>query len=624
MPINREVYSDAEPEFIALTDTIPDEILEIDGIKDLDPLVAIKKYFKEDVSRWSTDPNSNITTKSPPGLRNEAYKPQDKYEGYLLFWRYLARKRGIERANEIIRSVFTGMLYINDLPQTNYPYCFAMDFMNVLVDGLPYHDLKSSPAKRLVSFMDEIRACTQKLSEQFAGAIGLTNALVLLAYFTEDCTDKEIENVIQSLIHNVNDALRPTGDSPFTNVSLFDHPTFDRLFGDTIFPNGEYIRDYWDEVDRIQHIYARFFTKGDPQSGRPYKFPVLTTCIHTDENGKIVDEEFFKFMADLNAERCITNWHTGSRLATCCRLTSDLSELKEKVRCDSFGNGGLAVGSHRVVTMNLHRLAMHARGDECAFISLLTHAQDMARDLLVVHKKDILRRRIDSGVLTFFDIGWCHPNQFFSTIGFIGLWDAYQELRPSGSYVDWAREILKKMEHRAKLYGMNDDDMAYNVEEIPGENAAVKLAMKDKYYSAGRGPDILSNQMVPLFTDIPFFDRIRIASELIGKVSGGSILHLNIADEMTLGANRELLRALIEKYKIPHFALNKGFSICAQDHSTTGLVEKCKTCGGPIVSVMTRVVGFFSPTSSWAPGRQIEFTKRQFYKSGDMVEVVVE
>jgi ribonucleoside-triphosphate reductase len=174
------------------------------------------------------------------------------------------------------------------------------------------------------------------------------------------------------------------------------------------------------------------------------------------------------------------------------------------------------------------------------------------------------------------------------------------------------------MDTFAKEAGKRNPGYAFNVEEIPGENACPKLAQKDNFLF-GTDLELLSNQMVPLYEEIDLFTRLRVCSEMMNLVSGGSIMHFNVADEMTYGANEELLRRLIEEYNIPHFALNKGFSTCKNNHTTVGLVETCPQCGAEIDTYTTRVVGFFTDTKDWIKQRrQYEFPNRQWYKDEEI------
>ena len=58
------------------------------------------------------------------------------------------------------------------------------------------------------------------------------------------------------------------------------------------------------------------------------------------------------------------------------------------------------------------------------------------------------------------------------------------------------------------------------------------------------------------------FDRLEVAGELMNKVSGGAILHLNLSSPMTPDASVALSKLLLEKYKITHWAANYGFTVC--------------------------------------------------------------
>jgi anaerobic ribonucleoside-triphosphate reductase len=144
-------------------------------------------------------------------------------------------------------------------------------------------------------------------------------------------------------------------------------------------------------------------------------------------------------------------------------------------------------------------------------------------------------------------------------------------------YSIFAEKTLKSMDSYAKEAGKRNKGFAFNVEEIPGENACPKMAMKDNF-NFGTNLELLSNQMIPLYADVDLFTKLKVSSKLMNLVTGSSIFHFNVADELTPGANIELLRRLIEDYRIPHFALNKGFSTCANNHTTIGLTDICPEC----------------------------------------------
>lgn len=670
--------------FVAMIESLPEELKKLEGINDIDPFSIADEYFFKPVADMSIDPNANITGKSPVNFYSEISKPQLKLRSYYLLWISLLKRYGSYNASEILMSVFTGLLYFHDITKLDVPYCFAPDTSFLMLEGRPYGWLPSAPPNKMRSFMGQLREMTMDYSQENAGAIGIANALVNLAYYTRnkreqlylladsfdgkmpmryraellvrsfsDNEDKfshtltkildsivyengdsqetlykvadfllnrEIEDEIQQTIHIFHNTFRVGGDSPFTNVSLFDMPTIMDVFKNNFYPDGSRVVDNLAEIMNVQFIYAQFFAKGSPVTGKPYRFPVTTINIKTNAEGKIIDQDFFRQMAELNREKCIFNWHIGEKIASCCRLTSDLAALKEQIRMDSFGNGGLSIGSHRVVTINLHHLALMASKENKSFFTLLNDAMSQAKKLLIVHKEDILKERVKSGMLKFFNINWANLNMFFSTFGFTGLYDAFQVLASHlgqesdlDTYAKFASAVLDSMEAYAKESGKQHDGFAFNVEEIPAENASPKMAKKDNFVF-NTNIELLSNQMIPLYHDTDIFTRLKISSKLMNKVSGGSILHLNVADQLTEGANIELLRRIIEDYKIPHFALNKGFSTCVNGHTTVGLVDECPECKGTIDTYTTRVVGFFTDTKDWIKARrEWEFPKRRWY-----------
>ncbi len=611
----------SDRDFIRLLDNIPQRILELEGLDEIDPFTIAKGYYENPIlADQSIDPNANINGKSPVNFYSEVAKPIMKLRCYYLFWKYLKTRWGIADANTIITNVLTGGIYIHDSSKPDVVYCFSPDTSFLMHEGRPYGWLPSIPPKKLRSFMGQVREMTMDFSQENAGAVGLANVLVNMAYYTarESISDKDIEDELQQTVHVFHNSFRVGGDPPFTNLSLFCRSSLFKTFKDSVYPDGSKVINNIDEIMRIQEIYARFFVKGSPKTNKPYRFPITTVNIRTDTTGKIIDKDFFNLMADLNREKCVFNWHKGEKIANCCRLTSDLSALKDQIRTDTFGNGGISIGSHRVITVNLHRIALLAVETGKDFSIILNRFMDMALKLLIIHKSDILKRRVDAGILKFFRLGWVNLNMLFSTFGFTGLYDAYEALNPGKDYTVFAEEVLLFMENYAKKAGEENEGFAFNIEEIPAENASPKMAQKDNYLFDTQ-KELLSNQMVPLYYDVSFFDRLTISSKLMNIVSGGAILHLNIDDELTVGANRELLRRIIEVYDIPHFALNKGFSTCHNDHTEVGLYEECPICLSPTKSYTTRVVGFFTDTSDWLKTRrEYEFPRRRWYKNADL------
>ena len=59
--------------------------------------------------------------------------------------------------------------------------------------------------------------------------------------------------------------------------------------------------------------------------------------------------------------------------------------------------------------------------------------------------------------------------------------------------------------------------------------------------------------------------------------------------------------------------VNYNFASCENNHVTVaGPNDNCPICKAPIVQHYTRVIGYFTPVSSWNKGRQKEHTERVF------------
>ena len=68
-------------------------------------------------------------------------------------------------------------------------------------------------------------------------------------------------------------------------------------------------------------------------------------------------------------------------------------------------------------------------------------------------------------------------------------------------------------------------------------------------------------------------------------------------------------------------AFNTKISVCKHNHAFIGNTT-CPKCGGPIADTYSRVVGFYTKTSSYQRIRRKEFDKRKWYNalnSKDMI-----
>ena len=104
-----------------------------------------------------------------------------------------------------------------------------------------------------------------------------------------------------------------------------------------------------------------------------------------------------------------------------------------------------------------------------------------ARNLLKIHREEILqKRRIKYHY--FFQKGYLNlKRNFFSTIGFIGLANSLEILGmkvTEKSGLEFAKRILEVMKEETVKFSEEDGCM-YNIEEVPAESASGTLAQKD-------------------------------------------------------------------------------------------------------------------------------------------------
>lgn len=401
-----------------------------------------------------------------------------------------------------------------------------------------------------------------------------------------------------------------------TNISLFDRPNLEKLFGEIYCPDGE--KHDLEYIMKVQKLFARWFAKGDPSTNLPYRFPVCTMNIAMDDERNPVDEDFFLFVCDVNRAKACFNIYAneGTKIASCCRLVNDTERMK--FRADSFGNGGLNIGSARVCTINLPAIALDCQGNAPEFWKLLQHRVMIARKLLTVHREEILKRRIDAGLLKFFNLHWIDISMFFATFGITGIHEMCEFMSKPITDADgqeFTANVLKTIEAYADMFS-EEDKWSYNCEEIPGEQAAISLAKKDAItYPAKQTFPLYSNQYLPLIANVDMVDRIKLSGKFMSIVSGGGIVHLNLEAPIdSVDKMGQLLRNSI-KAGVEHLAINYGFGICKSGHtSVVGNKHVCPVCGDPIEDYLTRVIGYFTKISSWnAVRKNFEYPKRKFH-----------
>lgn len=598
--------------------------LKIEGIApdQLDIGLTSNTFFNEKLADVATDGNSNWAENlSPATYRTFTTNGQMKLLGYHLLWYYAEKRYGKEWADHAISMLWDGDLYFHDAHgiRIQMPYCYAFSLDKIVFEGRPYGTSPNTPPKHRKSFISQVDKLISDMSKQFAGATAPSDFFLWYAWYCQkegiDPNTKEGRDAIiqdmQGLVCLFNDASRAEGEPPFTNISIYDHIGLNSLFGHIVYPDHtvpdmEYIMG-------LQRIFCEWFSNGDPITGFPYRFPVVTQNLTTDEHDEFVDDDHAKWVAHVNRPLGNFNLHFGkkNKLAMCCRYENDIEDME--MTPDSFGNGGVNIGSHRVITPNYPRAAIKANGDPDKFIEVLDEMFDVCAKLLHIHRIDILQKRIDRSpeYLQYFGkLGWFSLDTMFSTFGVTGIYEAvkymgYDILDDEGT--EFAMDMMAYIKDKCKFY-RKKYNCTFNAEEIPGEQACVTLLQKDRVMYEGYDFDceLYSNQYIPLINDADMITRIDLSGRFMKMISGGGIVHANCEAPIDTDGKMYEIMKFAAKSGVPHIAVCYRFGKCT-DHKATIIgqgTDRCPICGKPIVHTRARVIGYFSDEFNWNPVRQ--------------------
>ena len=404
-----------------------------------------------------------------------------------------------------------------------------------------------------------------------------------------------------------------SGNSPFTNLSVYDDNFLDKLCTDYIFPDGS--TPDKEIVKKLQNIYLDIMNEELQRT--PLTFPVTTACFSIDKDNNIQDEAFLHNIAQKNLQWGFINMYAGSSstLSSCCRLRSE----QQSEYFNSFGSGSSKIGSLGVCTINFPRLAIQYPLEE----DFMEKLEEMVGVCAKVNnaKRHIVQKRINNGNEPLYKYEFMELSKQYSTCGVNGFYETikllgYDILTEEGQAL--VLRILDKINDTNKIY-QNKYKMPHNVEQVPGENLSIKLAEKDKLMGYQNEYNLYSNQFIPLIANADLFDRIKLQGLFDSHFSGGSICHLNVETQITDVKNMEDLIRVAAKKGVVYFAINYVLSQCTNGHMSVTNGDKCLVCGEPITDKYSRVVGFLTNIKNWHKVRREEdFPNRQFYQGEEI------
>ena len=623
-----------------------------------------------------TDANANVTMKNVANLEGEVYKTTN---------RITQRQRMKDKLNEMFPEVSKKyeedlnhhIIYTNDEATTPVlkPYCMAGSLYPLMMEGVGNIDgITPSAPNDLQSFSGQITNLIFLLSSQCKGAVAVGEYFIALNYyvikeFGEDWYNK-LDEVITSPVCNkqrtIRDAIykafkqfiygvnQPAGNrsyqSPFTNVSYYDHTYFNSLFGEFSYPDGT--RPQWEAIDCLQRLFMKFFNK--LRTKQILTFPVETMAmVYDPKTNDIIDKDYKDFTAEMYAEgHSFFTYISDSAdsLASCCRLRN---ELTENTFNPTSGLTGVMTGSCNVITLNINRIvqdwynldkpqegveydsqgimhdeknrlnSMWIGGKEVAYSTMKHYLKVILARVYKYHiaYKTMLYDLEDKGMFAASNGGYIHINKLYSTIGINGLNEAARflglEVGNNPEYIEFLQLILGTIKEENKKHSIHDKKrpFLFNSEVVPAEGLGGKNYNWDKEdgYWIPDDENLYNSYFYDAHDDTSVLDKFILhGRQTYQFTDGGSAAHINLEDYLSKEQYLKLIDFAIAN-GTNYFTFNIPNSKCDDcGYITKHPITECPKCHSHNITQYTRVIGYLRPIKSFGKDRQIEAAKRTY------------
>ena len=594
----------------------------------------IDSFVDKNVADVTIDANANASNKDIRSLINEKGKSLDKLFAFNKIFYEIKKKYNLRTAKEWLECEYNGAFYLHDASTTTYiPYCYAYDLTRLAKEGLFFlKNYNNQPPQHLTTFIDDVIEYISYMSNRSSGAVGIPNILIWTYYFwKKDCEtgflikdpDYYIRQSFQKLIYRLNQPFMRIDQTAFVNVSIFDRNYIESLFGGVKYPDGSYVIDCVEELIEHQKIFMDVVSQ--IRSENMFTFPVLTYSL-LYKDGKFVDEDFARWCSDHNTTWNDSNFFISgdvTTLSNCCRLLSDTSKLNAFI--NSIGGTALSIGSVKVNTINLMRIALETECDEKKYLALLKKRAVLCCKTLDA-VRHIIKRNVEKGLLPNYQDGAVEMDKQYCTMGILGLYEVIEAFgyttKDEFGYTSYTDEGInfacKIFEVLNEVKDTFTDEYSFNIESVPAERAAVILCQKDNQLYDLDEKFIYSNQWIPLSEKCTIKEKLRLSAILDEKCSGGSIAHINLeANFPNTDVAWNMLNTIAQSGVI-YFAFNTRINECKNHHGFVG-TDICPTCGEPVYDTYQRIVGYLVPTRSYSKDRFREFNTRKWYEYAEML-----
>lgn len=619
-------------------------------------------------SSSETDGNANVTMKNVANLEGEVYKTTN---------RIIQRQRMKDELNilfpEVAKQYETDLdnhiIYTHDEASTPVlkQYCMAVSLYPLLTEGVGNIDgVTPSEPNDLQSFSGQITNLIFLLSSQCKGAVAVGEYFIALNYYVvKEFGDKWYEkldceassphclikrtvrdNILKAFKQFVWGVNQPAGNrsyqSPFTNISYYDHTYFTSLFGEFCYPDGS--KPEWIAIDTLQRMFMKWFNQ--IRLKQVLTFPVETfAMVHNGDD--IIDLNYKQLCAEMYAEgHSFFTYISDSAdsLASCCRLRN---ELAENTFSPISGLTGVMTGSCNVITLNINRIVQDwalthtlngtplIKGKKLIGNPLRVTVIEndlknyVTRILERVYKyhiafKTMLYDLEDKGMFAASNGGYIHISKLYSTIGINGLNEAARFLGMKVSnnpeYIEFLQLILGTIKEQNKLHSIHDRKrpFLFNSEVVPAEGLGGKNYKWDKEggYVVPEDENLYNSYFYNAHDDTSILDKFILhGHQTYQYTDGGSAAHINLEDHLSKEQYLKLIDFAIAN-GTNYFTFNIPNSKCEDCGKIIKRpIDTCPCCGSHNITQYTRVIGYLRPTKAFGSDRQQE-ARNRIYSDG--------
>ena len=619
-------------------------------------------------SSSETDGNANVTMKNVANLEGEVYKTTN---------RIIQRQRMKDELNilfpEVAKQYETDLdnhiIYTHDEASTPVlkQYCMAVSLYPLLTEGVGNIDgVTPSEPNDLQSFSGQITNLIFLLSSQCKGAVAVGEYFIALNYYVvKEFGDKWYEkldceassphclikrtvrdNILKAFKQFVWGVNQPAGNrsyqSPFTNISYYDHTYFTSLFGEFCYPDGS--KPEWIAIDTLQRMFMKWFNQ--IRLKQVLTFPVETfAMVHNGDD--IIDLNYKQLCAEMYAEgHSFFTYISDSAdsLASCCRLRN---ELAENTFSPTSGLTGVMTGSCNVITLNINRIVQDwalthtlngtplIKGkkliDNPLRVAVIENdlKNYVTRILERVYKyhiafKTMLYDLEDKGMFAASNGGYIHISKLYSTIGINGLNEAARFLGMKVSnnpeYIEFLQLILGTIKEQNKLHSIHDRKrpFLFNSEVVPAEGLGGKNYKWDKEdgYVVPEDENLYNSYFYNAHDNTSILDKFILhGHQTYQYTDGGSAAHINLEDHLSKEQYLKLIDFAIAN-GTNYFTFNIPNSKCEDcGKIIKSPIDTCPCCGSHNITQYTRVIGYLRPTKAFGSDRQQE-ARNRIYSDG--------